>query len=149
MGQILALKTDAGSGALEQMVMAEYATKHFDGHVKELRKALKRKADVLVEALSAEFGTAAEFEKPQGGIFLWIKLPDEVDTMRLFQAAAKAGVALNPGPEWAIGESYAKSRLRLCFANPSEAQIREGVSVLADVCHKEFGVPLRGRNIGR
>ena len=149
MGSILALKTDAGSGALEQMVMAEYAAKHFDGHVKNLRKALKRKADVLVEAVSAEFGTAAEFEKPQGGIFLWIKLPDEVDTMKLFQAAAKAGVALNPGPEWALGESYARSRLRLCFANPSEAQIREGVAVLADVCHKEFGVPLRGRNVGR
>jgi 2-aminoadipate transaminase len=149
MGNILGLKTDAGSGALEQMVMAEYATKHFDTHVKSLRKALKRKCDVLVEALAAEFGTAAEFDPPAGGIFLWVKLPDEVDTQRLFQAAAKAGVALNPGPEWALGESYAKSRLRLCFANPTEAQIREGVAVLADVCHKEFGVPVRGRNVGR
>jgi 2-aminoadipate transaminase len=149
MGNFLGLKTDAGSGALEQMVMAEYAAKHFDDHIVNLRTALKRKADVLIEAVSAEFGTAAEFEKPAGGIFLWIKLPDEVDTARLFQAAAKAGVALNPGPEWALGESYARSRLRLCFANPSEAQIREGVAVLADVCHKEFGVPIRGRNVGR
>jgi 2-aminoadipate transaminase len=149
MGQIIALKNDAGSGSLEQMVMAEYASKHFDGHVKDLRQRLKRKADVLVEAVSAEFGTAAEFDKPVGGIFLWIKLPDQVDTRQLFQAAAKAGVAINPGPEWAVGEEYSKSRLRLCFANPTEAQIREGVAVLADVCHKEFGVPLRGRNVGR
>ena len=72
-----------------------------------------------------------------------------VDTAKLFQAAAKAGVALNPGPEWATDPVYSKSRLRLCFANPSEAQIREGVAVLADVCHKEFGVPLRSRNVGR
>lgn len=149
MGNFLGLKTDAGSGALEQMVMAEYAAKNFDSHVTTLRKALKRKAEVLIEAVSAEFGTAAEFEKPPGGIFLWIKLPDGVDTQRLFQAAAKAGVAINPGPEWALGESYARSRLRLCFANPSEAEIREGVAVLADVCHKEFGVPIRGRNVGR
>jgi len=117
--------------------------------VKDLRVRLKKKADVLVEALNAEFGTAAEFEKPEGGIFLWIKLPDEVDTAKLFQAAGKAGVAINPGPEWALGESYAKSRLRLCFANPTEEQIREGVGVLADVCHQEFGVPVRGRNVGR
>jgi 2-aminoadipate transaminase len=149
MGNILGLKTDAGSGALEQMVMAEYANKHFDEHVKSLRKRLKKKADVLVEALNAEFGTAAEFDKPQGGIFLWIKLPDEVETAKLFQAAAKAGIAINPGPEWALGDSYAKSRLRLCFANPTEAQIREGVAALADVCHQEFGVPVRGRNVGR
>lgn len=149
MGNILGLKTDAGSGALEQMVMAEYANEHFDTHLKALRKALKRKADVLIEALSAEFGTAAEFDQPAGGIFLWIKLPDAVDTARLFQAAAKAGVALNPGVEWATDQGYAKSRLRLCFANPTEAQIREGVAVLADVCHKEFGVPVRSGNVGR
>ncbi|MFV0295482.1 MAG: PLP-dependent aminotransferase family protein, partial [Hyphomicrobiaceae bacterium] len=149
MGNILALKTDAGSGSLEQMVMAEYASKHFDTHVQGLRKILKRKADVMMEAVSAEFGTAAEFEKPQGGNFLWIKLPDEVDTTKLFQAAQKAGVALNPGPEWATDPVYSKSRLRLCFANPSEHTIREGVAPLAEVCHKEFGVPVRGRNVGR
>ncbi len=149
MGNILGLKTDAGSGALEQMVMAEYATANFDAHMKTLRVALKRKADVLMEAVSAEFGTSAEFEKPAGGIFLWIKLPDQVDTLRLFQAAAKAGVAINPGVEWATDQGYAKSRLRLCFANPSETQIREGVAALADVCHKEFGVPVRSGNVAR
>ena len=149
MGNILGLKTDAGTGALEQMVMAEYAGANFDAHMKTLRVALKRKADVLMEAVSAEFGTSAEFEKPAGGIFLWIKLPDQVDTMKLFQAAAKAGVAINPGVEWATDPGYAKSRLRLCFANPSEAQIREGVAALADVCHKEFGVPVRSGNVAR
>ncbi|MBS0242062.1 MAG: aminotransferase class I/II-fold pyridoxal phosphate-dependent enzyme, partial [Proteobacteria bacterium] len=123
--------------------------KHFDGHVQQLRKALKRKADVLMEAVSAEFGTSAEFDKPEGGIFLWIKLPAEVDTFKLFQAAGKAGVAINPGVEWATEQPYASCRLRLCFANPSEQQIREGVAALAEVCHKEFGVPLRGRNVGR
>ena len=149
MGNILGLKTDAGSGALEQMVMAEYAGANFDAHMKTLRVALKRKADVLMEAVSAEFGTSAEFEKPAGGIFLWIKLPDQVDTLRLFQAAAKAGVAINPGVEWATDQGYSKSRLRLCFANPSESQIREGVAALADVCHREFGVPVRSGNVAR
>lgn len=149
MGNILGLKTDAGSGALEQMVMAEYAGANFDAHMKTLRVALKRKADVLMEAVSAEFGTSAEFDKPAGGIFLWIKLPDQVDTLRLFQAAAKAGVAINPGVEWATDQGYSRSRLRLCFANPSEAQIREGVAALADVCHKEFGVPVRSGNVAR
>jgi len=149
MGNILGLKTDAGTGALEQMILAEYATKHFDGHVKGLRKVLKRKYDVLTEALAAEFGTAAEFEPADGGIFLWVKLPDAVDTLKLFQAAGKEGVAINPGVEWATDQSYAKSRLRLCFANPSEQNIRDGVAKLADICHREFGVPVRSRNVQR
>ena len=40
-------------------------------------------------------------------------------------------------------------RLRLCFASPSAEQIREGVAVLADVCRKEFGVPVRIANVER
>lgn len=149
MGNLLGLKTDAGTGALEQMILAEYATKNFDTHVKGLRKVLKRKLDVLTEALAAEFGTAAEFDAPAGGIFLWVKLPDGVDTLKLFQAAGKEGVAINPGVEWATDPDYGRSRLRLCFANPSETTIREGVAKLADICHREFGVPVRRRNVQR
>ncbi len=44
-------------------------------------------------------------------------------------------------------EAYAGCRLRLCFANPSHEQIREGVAVLAEVCAKEFGVPARIANV--
>ncbi len=149
MSRLLACKTDSGTGALEQMILCEYASKHFDAHVGGLRKVLKRKLDVLTEALAAEFGTAAEFEAPAGGIFLWIKLPDNVDTLKLFQAASKEGVAINPGPEWSTDPVHSKSRLRLCFANPTEAQLREGVAKLADICHREFGTPQRSRNVQR
>lgn len=147
--RILPLKTDAGSGALEQMVLAEYCAAHFSEHVLELRRALKKKLDTLTEALAEQFGTAAEFEPPQGGIFLWVKLPDNVDTLKLYQAALKEGVAINPGPEWSIDAAHSKSRMRLCFASPSHDEIRQGIALLAQVCRKEFGVPERSANIER
>jgi 2-aminoadipate transaminase len=147
LSRMLALKTDAGSGALEQMVLAEYCASHFTSHVPKLTRGLRAKLDTLMEALNEQFGTAAEFEDPKGGIFLWVKLPDHVDTLKLYQAALAAGVAINPGPEWSTDKAYAGSRLRLCFASPSHEQIREGVAVLADVCHREFGVPARSANV--
>lgn len=147
MSRMLSLKTDAGSGALEQMVLGEFCTQHFAGHVPKLAKGLRAKLDTLMEALNEQFGTSAEFEEPTGGIFLWVKLPDNVDTMKLYQAALAAGVAINPGPEWSVDKPYAGSRLRLCFASPSHQQIREGVAVLAEVCRKEFGVPERSGNV--
>jgi 2-aminoadipate transaminase len=147
LSRMLALKTDAGSGALEQMVLAEYCSPHFSTHVPKLTAGLRSKLDTLMEALNEQFGTSAEFETPAGGIFLWIKLPDNVDTLKLYQAALLAGVAINPGPEWSTDKAYAGCRLRLCFANPSHQQIREGVAVLAEVCRKEFGVPARSANV--
>jgi 2-aminoadipate transaminase len=131
LSRMLALKTDAGSGALEQMVLAEYCTPHFTTHVPELTRGLRAKLDTLMEALNEQFGTTAEFEEPKGGIFLWVKLPDNVDTLKLYQAALAAGVSINPGPEWSTNKAHANSRLRLCFASPSHEQIREGVAALA------------------
>lgn len=147
LARLLALKQDAGSGALEQMVLAEFCAAHFDSHVAALTIALKRKADVLVAALAEHFGTTAEFEAPQGGIFLWLTLPEAVDTTRLAVLAAAAGIAINPGAEWSVAGAGAKRRLRLCFAHPSEATIRDGVAGLAAICKREFGVPARIGNV--
>jgi 2-aminoadipate transaminase len=147
LSRMLALKTDAGSGALEQMVLAEYCAPHFASHVPKLTRGLRAKLNVLMEALNEHFGTSAEFEDSKGGIFLWVKLPDNVDALKLYQAALAAGVSINPGPEWSTDKAYSRSRLRLCFANPSVEQIRNGIAVLADVCRREFGVPVRSANV--
>jgi 2-aminoadipate transaminase len=147
--RMLAIKTDAGSGALEQMVLGEFCPKHFDAHVPELTRGLRAKLETLMDALNEQFGTAAEFDDPKGGIFLWVKLPDEVDTLKLYQPALAAGVAINPGPEWSTDKSYGKSRTRLCFANASHEAIRAGIATLAEVCRREFGVPNRIANVER
>jgi 2-aminoadipate transaminase len=67
--------------------------------------------------------------------------------LKLAAAALAAGVAINPGPEWSTHKAYSKSRMRLCFASPSEQEIRQGVATLADVCRREFGVPTRIANV--
>jgi 2-aminoadipate transaminase len=149
LSRMLPLKTDAGSGALEQMVLAEYCTAHFTTHVPELTRGLRAKLETMMESFSEQFGTAAEFTDPKGGIFLWVKLPDEVDTLKLAQAAQAAGIAINPGHEWSPDKTYGRPRMRLCFGNPSKQAIREGVAALADVCRREFGVPSRIANVER
>jgi 2-aminoadipate transaminase len=131
------------------MVLAEYCAPHFSEHVPELTRALRRKLGTLMESLNEHFGTAAEFDDTRGGIFLWVKLPDHVDTLRLYQPALAAGVAINPGPEWSTDKNYSRSRMRLCFASPTEGEIREGIAALAEVCRREFGVPTRSANVER
>jgi 2-aminoadipate transaminase len=147
LARVLALKTDAGSGALEQMVLAEFCTAHFAEHVGKLNRGLYAKLETLSTALAEQFGTAAEFEQPQGGIFLWLKLPDSVDTQRLAQVALAEGLAINPGAEWSTNKQRGKTRLRLCFANPDKETIRRGVAALAQICQREFGVPAQIANI--
>ena len=149
LSRMLAIKSDAGSGAVEQMMLGEYCTPHFADHIPELTRGLRKKLDTLMEALNEQFGTAAEFEEPKGGIFLWVKLPDNVDTLKLYQPALAAGVAINPGPEWSVNKPHSRNRMRLCFASPTHDEIRKGIATLAEVCHREFGVPARISNVKR
>ncbi len=145
MGHILALKSDAGSGALEQLLLAEYCPEHFDQHVASNNQVLKRKLDTLTGALDREFGSTAEYWYPPGGIFLWVKFDKAVDTQKLAAVAGSEGVSINPGHEWSL-QGDSKSFIRLCFAYPEEKTIEAGIARLAEICHDTFGVPEYGAN---
>jgi 2-aminoadipate transaminase len=149
LARLLGAKTDGGTGALDQMVAAEYFSRFFDEHVGTLKTALKRKLGVMLDAIAEEFGTDAEIWTPEGGIFVWMKLPDSVDVRGFEAAALAAGVSFNAGPAWSCSIETGKSCLRLCFALPSEADIREGVATLARVCFETTGIPARGANRDR
>ncbi|MDF0602993.1 PLP-dependent aminotransferase family protein [Psychromarinibacter sp. C21-152] len=148
LGRLVALKTDAGSPVLEQMMLAEYGPAHFDAHVRHCNAVLESKLDAMIDAVNEHFGTTVEFTRPPGGIFLWLKLPEGVTTPRLAEVAGQQGVAVNPGPDWSL--QYDADRwIRLCFANPPVETIRDGVAKLAAICHDEFGVPEISGNVRR
>ncbi len=149
LSRMLTVKFDGGTGALEQMVLAEYASEQFDDHISRLRGTFKENCDAVVSALEEQFGVAAEFRVPKGGIFIWVKLPDTVDTTRLAQAAAAEKILINPGADWVAEPETGRHSIRLCFGLPSPETIREGVARLADICHREFGLPERGANVAR
>ena len=140
LSRILPYKTDAGSGSLEQMALAEFCINNFNNHVKFLSNELKEKSDTICNALDKYFGSTAEYVKPSGGIFIWVNMPESVDTSRLYELALKDGVAINPGAEWSINPN-GKNKMRLCFGNPTKQEIDEGVKLLAEICKKEFGIP--------
>ncbi len=146
LSRMLACKTDGGTAALDQMVIAEYFRLHFDTHVERLSDVLREKLQVLTEAVQEEFGTDAEFHRPEGGLFLWLKLPEGVDVRDFATAAAAQGVVYNAGPEVACDPDGGRSYMRLCFGSLTKADIREGVARLAQVCFETTGMPMRGRN---
>lgn len=149
MGNILPLKTDAGSGALEQMVLAEFLPEHFEPHLAKLHPMLAHKAETLCAALDEHFGASAEYEAPVGGIYLWVTLPEGVDTDRLYPLALAQGVEINPGSQWSVDGPANTRRMRICFGHPKPETIRAGIAKLADVCFEEFGVPVRSANKAR
>lgn len=147
--RVMPLEPGAGSGALEQLTLAGYDLSTFNDHVDRLQNTLREKCEVMIAALNEQFGASAEFKRPKGGIFLWITLPKDVNTSELAIAAAAEGVAINPGADWSTDKKTGQHQLRLCFAHPSKEIIKEGIAKLAEICHRETGIPKRGSNVER
>jgi 2-aminoadipate transaminase len=74
-------------------------------------------------------------------------LPEQVDILKLSEAALVAGIAFNPGPQWSVDPDAAKNHLRICFAHPSIEEICEGVAKLAEVYFEETGISHRSANV--
>jgi len=149
LGRMTANKNDGGTGALDQMITAVFCEGNFDQHVEKLRVSLKEKMEAAIDAVEQQFGTMATVRRPEGGIYIWVGFPPEIDVTKLIAPAAKVGVSFNPGPEWSVDSTANKNWLRLCFAMPSKQTIYEGVAKLAEVCHDVYGVPKFSANTKR
>lgn len=131
--QLLALKTDAGTGALEQLALADYAPTSFEHHVDRLLEALQVKCAAMRAAVAEHFGDDVHVSDPAGGIYVWLTFPEGVDTSALVEPAAAAGIEFNPGAGWSADPTWGRRRLRLCFGHPDVGTIEAGVARLGEV----------------
>ncbi|WP_420440516.1 PLP-dependent aminotransferase family protein [Candidatus Poriferisodalis sp.] len=141
--QLMALKDDAGTGALEQLVLAEYAAAHFDDHVSQLRETLREKCAAMRHAVNTHMGALSrvaiklggpvQVSDPKGGIFVWLTFPPGTDTARYLAPAAERGIQFNEGAAWSVDPEWGARRMRLCFGSLSHQDISDGVAALAEV----------------
>jgi 2-aminoadipate transaminase len=118
------------ASGLASLIVAEYLSENLQAHIARHNEVIVGKRDVLLAALEQELGGFASWNRPRGGLFCWVKLPEAVDLERLEGLAAQAGVEYTPGREFHYQRENVKY-LRLSYPHMSHDEIREGVSLLA------------------
>lgn len=115
----------------------------YDPHVETLRQSYRGKLEVMLDVVAEHLGPlGARWRRPRGGLYLWVELPEEIDTglnSSLFQTALDEGVLYIPGELCFPSEGVRRAScgLRLCFGIPSIEQIRQGVAALGRAIKKE------------
>jgi 2-aminoadipate transaminase len=100
-------------------------------HLGRIRPRYQERAAVLVEALTHQLGDAASFRRPEGGMFIWVRLEgSDLDTHALLPGAIANGVAYVPGRAFGIDDQHPRA-LRLSFASASPTELVEGIARLA------------------
>jgi DNA-binding transcriptional MocR family regulator len=133
-GVVLAKQAaDVHSGSLEQLTLAAMlASGRLAPHLAGLRPAYAAKSATLIEALRTHCGGLLEFDKPQGGMFIWAKLPDSLPllpTQAWVDFGLQHQVLVVPGAAFSISNG-AQPWLRLSFANPTPDALRQGADRL-------------------
>jgi 2-aminoadipate transaminase len=100
-----------------------------EGSIETVRAALRERAERICAALAREI-PGASFSSPQGGYFLWVSLPEGVDSGELCRAAAEREVAIVDGDDFVVGGG--SHAVRLAYAGVTPAEIDEGVARLAE-----------------
>jgi 2-aminoadipate transaminase len=126
---------DLHTSTFTQMVAYEVARDNFlDEHIKLIRKVYGERRNVMLQAMKEYFPPEVSWTHPQGGLFLWVTLPEGMDADRLFEAAIKENVAFVAGDSFYAGNGFAdegRRHFRLNFSNAQPEQIREGIRRLS------------------
>ncbi|MGW7256908.1 aminotransferase-like domain-containing protein [Streptomyces sp. NPDC054834] len=123
--------TDLHTPTVNQLAAARYlADNDLDAHVTRVAGAYRDRRDAMLAGLSTALPQGSTWNRPEGGMFLWARLPEPYDTTALLPDVVRHDVAYVPGAPFHTGEPD-HSTLRLCFVTQTPEEIAEGLRRLA------------------
>ena len=134
----LAAKSGGSVNTFAAFAVHRYSTGHLHSHIEEINDFQRLKRDAMLAALDEHFGPGATWSQPEGGLFIWLKLPEGADVAAIRDKVLEtADVGYLAGPLFAPDGVSGKNCLRLCFGYNTPAEIREGIARLAAAFRKE------------
>lgn len=130
--------TDIQTSTLSQLTINEFLNGgHMGPHLDYLRKIYKNKRDLMLNELNKGNLDGMKITVPNGGYFIWLRLPDYIRMNEFVKGLADKGVVVMLGDIFYPGYSINGNYIRLNFSYPSEKYIKEGVSILKN-CIKQY-----------
>lgn len=130
--------SDVHTGVLNQMIVSRWFDEYdVNAHIEKIREIYKHKLNLMCDCLDEYCKDFISYVKPQGGLFIWAKLPDEVDMTQYVNKLISKKVAVVPGTAFMIDDSKPCHYIRLNFSTPSDDDIIKGVKIMGEIA-KEY-----------
>ncbi|WP_043742333.1 MULTISPECIES: PLP-dependent aminotransferase family protein [Thauera] len=121
-----------------QIALAAYL-KHggFDNHLRKLRRQLMTQEARIIAGVEEHFPVGTRLARPDGGYFLWLELPSQVDTLRLYEEALVSGISIAPGPIFSAKREFS-NYLRLNFGHPATERQGDALATLGRLIKRQL-----------
>ena len=124
---------DVHTNIFFQMLCHRYIAEcDMDKHVADIRKLYKHKCDLMLSELDKKMPKCVRYTRPEGGLFLWCTLPDNISQPDFVKEAMAKKVAVVPGQTFNSDPNSPSQSFRLNYSTPSDEQIVEGIDRLAE-----------------
>jgi len=124
---------DLHSATLNQIAISSVAEQHFDSHIDTIRSAYRARRDAMLAALEAHMPKGVSWTKPEGGMFIWVTLPDTLDGAELLkQSLESERVAFVPGHAF-FADGSGRNTLRLSYSTSTQDKIAVGIERLGQL----------------
>jgi 2-aminoadipate transaminase len=136
--ELIKYGADLQPNELVEMMIDGYLRKYnLDEHLEKIKGEYKARRDLMIEAIRNEFPAEAKWYYPEGGMFVWIELPERINTRELLKKAVDRGVAFIPGGSFYPngGVEYA---FRINFSNMQREKIVQGMKILSQLLRDEL-----------
>lgn len=135
---LLKQSTDLQCNTLAQMSLYDYLiNNNINEHVLMLRKEYTKRLNVALEMIKQYFPADVKYTQPKGGLFIWVELPEGIDTTELLGKCLEKKIAFVPGETFFIDPGH-KNCLRLNFSNMPEERLRIGFKTLGELMRDEI-----------
>ncbi len=134
----LAAKSGGSVNTFAAFAVHRFATGQLHAHIEVINDVQRRKRDTMLAALEEHFGDGATWSRPQGGLYIWVRLPKQADLVRIRDRVLETeDVGYVPGTAFAADGVSGRNCMRLCFGYNTPEEIQEGIARLAAACRRE------------
>jgi 2-aminoadipate transaminase len=127
--------SDLHSNYLSQRIAYQYLDQQdIDHHIRTICRVYKTQCDLMIDIIRDTFPESVEYTKPEGGMFIWLTLPDGISSLEVFEKTLARGVAVLPGTPF-YTDGGGGNTIRLNFSNSTEEKIKTGMERFAAVLH--------------
>lgn len=117
-----------------QLLINEWMNNYdVSAHLEKIREIYRKKLNLMCDMIDSELGDFVTYVRPEGGLFVWCKLPEHVDMLKFCKVAAENKVAVVPGTAFMTSDDDKTQCIRLNFSTPSDEKIIEGMKILGKV----------------
>ncbi|MBG9449256.1 aminotransferase [Cytobacillus firmus] len=129
---------DLHTDSFAQRITAKYMELYdIEEHINKIKAVYKDRCTAMLSSIEEFFPNHISYSKPEGGLFIWVELPEGIDSAHIFTECLKNNVACVPGaPFFPNGKQ--KNTLRLNYSNMSKERIIEGMKRMGEVLHREL-----------